>query len=212
MNTFRVVAAAAVVALVAVAVAGVGLAFAQGAAAWGRMGGMMRGAGWPACTPVPGEGGGMLGGASGDMLGSGDMATMTGVMGADAGSMQAMHAWMNRIGGMHAQVWSALAQRLGLTPEALQAELAAGRTLAGLAEAQGVDTAQLADVLEAALQTGLKAVVTDGTLTQSQADQMLAQMAGRYGRMVAHMTSRQTNGMLGTGGACHTTSTPATDG
>jgi hypothetical protein len=213
MNTFKVVAVAGVAAVVAVAVIGVSLAFAQGVGAWGPMGSMMRGYGWQGSTPVPGEGVGMMGGQAGEMMGGGGAAGMMDMMSADAGSMQAMHAWMNQTGGMHAQVWGALAPTLGLTPEALQAELADGRTLTEIAEAQGVDTAQLAGVLEAAMQTGLKAAVADGALTQTQADQMLAQMAGRYAWMVEHMTSGQMNGMMSAGsGGCHAARTPDTDG
>jgi len=184
MSTMKRVGVASLVVLVAVAVFGVSLAFAQGLGSWGPMGTMMQP--WQAGTPVPGMGPGMMGGGWGP----------GGMMDGNRGAMQ---AWMSQSAGMHALVWEALAGALGLTPEALQAELEAGQTLAGIAEAQGVATADLAAAMEAAMRAGLEQAVAEGALTQAQADQMLAQMAGRYGWMVEHMAGGNLGGMMAGG-------------
>ena len=203
MNTIKSVAIAVVVALSAVAVFGVGLAVAQMPTSWGPLGGMM-GAG------VRLGDGGMMGGGTthGSMMASAAM------MDGDPGAMQAMHTWMAQSGGMHTKVWDALAAALDVTPEALQAELGAGQSLAAIANAQGVDLAELAAVLEAAMQAGLEEAVADGALTQAQADQMLAAMAGRYTWMIQHMASDQMSSMMGPGfgGGCHTSSNPESSG
>lgn len=184
MSTIKRVGIASLVVLVAMAVFGVGLAFAQGIGPWGPMGAMMQA--WQAGTPVPGMGPGMMGGGWGP----------GGMMDGDRG---AMHAWMSQNAGMHALVWDALADALGLTPEALQAELEAGQTLAEIVTAQGVTTTDLAAFMEAAMQAGLEQAVAEGALTQAQADQMLAQMAGRYGWMVEHMAGGNLGGMMSGG-------------
>lgn len=212
MNTLKRLGIAAMVAIVAVTVVGASLAFAQSATPWGHVGAMMQN--WQAGTPVPGMGPDMMNGR-GMMGGGGRGSMMTG----DPAAMQAMHAWMGQSGArsMHALVWDALAEALGLAPEALQAELEAGRTLPEIAEAQGVASADLAAALEAAMQAGLEQAVTEGALTQAQADQMLARMAGRYAWMVEHMAggnlgAMMSGGMMGGtgGGVCpHNITTPA---
>jgi hypothetical protein len=115
------------------------------------------------------------------------------------GDRGTMHAWMSQNAGMHALVWDALGEALGLTPEALQSELEAGQTLAEIAAAQGVKTADLAAAMAAAMQVGLEQAVVEGALTQAQADQMLAQMAGRYAWMVEHMAGGNLGGMMSGG-------------
>jgi hypothetical protein len=199
MSKFKLVVIAAVVALAAVAVLGVGLVAAQVSTGWGHManGGMMAGYGWQAGMP-----------AYGMMSGSGMMA-------GDFGAMEAMHTWMSQTGGMHTVVWDALAATLDLAPAELQAELAAGRTLAQIAETQGVDATELAAALETAMQAGLDQAVVVGALTQEQADQMLTAMTGRYGWMLEHMATGQMGaGMMGAGaaGGCHDTLAPGTNG
>jgi hypothetical protein len=206
MSTMKRVGIASLVVLVAVAVFGVSLALAQGIGPWGPMGAMMQT--WQAGTPVPGMGPGMMG----DGWDPGRM------MDGDRGPM---HAWMSQNAGMHPLVWDALADALGLTPEALQAELEAGQTLAIIAAAQGVKTADLAAAMEAAMQIGLEQAVVEGALTQAQADQMLDRMAGRYAWMVEHMAggdpgAMMSGGMMGGRGAgvCphNITTAPGIDG
>jgi hypothetical protein len=74
-----------------------------------------------------------------------------------------------------------------LTPEELNAQLASGKTLAQVAEAQGVSQEQLSKSLEASAKAGLDKAVTDRLLTQEQADWMFSQMGGNWDWMLSHM-------------------------
>ena len=212
MKSLKTVIVTTAVTLTTVALLGAGVAFAQGGTPWNHMGGY----GWQDGTPAPGYGSGMMG--SGGMMGNGSH------MDQSDGSMQAMHAWMTQTGGMHTYMWASLAEALNLTPDALQAQLADGQTLTEIAAAQGLDQTQLADALKTAMQAGMAQAVAEGALTQAQADQMLAQMAGRYAWMIEHMASGQmgpgmmTDGVPGGGmldrqgtGPCHNTPEPTTD-
>lgn len=74
-------------------------------------------------------------------------------------------------------MFDATAETLGLTPEQLFAELRAGKSLAGLAEAQGVDLQTVYDALDAARVETMKAAIQQaveaGRLSQEQADWLL---------------------------------------
>jgi hypothetical protein len=111
--------------------------------------------------------------------------------------MGAMHNWMTSTGGMHTLVWDALSNALGLTSDELYAELNSGKTLADLVEEKGLDRAALVAELESAHKAGLAQAVSDGILTQEQADTMLNQMAGRYEWMIDNMGSSAGYGMMG---------------
>lgn len=76
-------------------------------------------------------------------------------------------------GGDGWTMFDAAAEALGLTPEGLFAELHAGKSLAEVAEAQGVDTETLQDAMQAARVEVIQQAVEDGTLTQEQADRLL---------------------------------------
>jgi polyhydroxyalkanoate synthesis regulator phasin len=76
-------------------------------------------------------------------------------------------------GGDRWTMFDAAAEALGLTPEGLFAELHAGKSMAEVAEAQGVDTETLGDALQAARVEAIQQAVEDGNLTQEQADRML---------------------------------------
>jgi transposase-like protein len=80
---------------------------------------------------------------------------------------------LGRFGGDRWAMFDAVAESLGLTPEGLFAELHAGKSMAEVAEAQGVDTETLGDALQAARVEAIQQAVEDGTLTQEQADRML---------------------------------------
>ena len=108
--------------------------------------------------------------------------------------MNAMHQWMTTSGGMHTFIWNALAETLGLTSDELYAEVNSGKTIAQIAEERGVSRADLIAALETAHQESLAQAVTDGALTQEQADNILAQMSGRYEWMLDNMGS---GGMMG---------------
>jgi hypothetical protein len=113
--------------------------------------------------------------------------------------MNTMHQWMTTSGGMHTFVWNALAEKLGLTSDELYAEVDSGKTIAQIAEEKGVSRADLVVALETAHQTSLDQAVTDGALTQEEADNFLAQMAGRYEWMLDN-TGSGTGMMGGRGG------------
>ena len=66
---------------------------------------------------------------------------------------------------------AAAAEALGMTEDELRTQTAAGKTLADVADAEGVDQADLVKALVAAEEERLAAAVTDGRLTQAQADE-----------------------------------------
>ena len=82
-------------------------------------------------------------------------------------------------------VADAVAQFLGLTPEAIAAERAAGQSLADIAEQQGKDTGGLVQTILSAKESQIQQAVTDGRLTQEQADTMLKTMTERVTERVA---------------------------
>lgn len=185
MNTTLKVTLTATIVVLIIAALGVGFAFAQTPrppAPWSNGYGMMGGYGYQNGTAAPGYGYGMMGGYA---------------QNGDYSWMNNMHQWMFNTGGMHTLVWNGLADALGLTPDELNAQLISGKTLAQIAEAQGVSQEQLAAALETSVKAGLDKAVADGVLPQQQADWVFTRMAGNYEWMLTRM---------GTGygaGGCH---------
>lgn len=70
----------------------------------------------------------------------------------------------------HEQMQQTMAETLGLTVEELEAARDEGHTLWEIAEEQGVELAEVGEALKTAGQELLDQAVTDGTLTQEQAD------------------------------------------
>lgn len=68
------------------------------------------------------------------------------------------------------------AETLGLTPQDLIAELEAGKTIAEVAEEQGVALETIVDAFLAPRAEALQAAVEAGRMTQEQADALLAQI------------------------------------
>jgi hypothetical protein len=66
-----------------------------------------------------------------------------------------------------------IAKLLGMTQDQIWAERVLGKTIADLAKEKGVDTQQLVDALVASQKTLIDQAVTDGRLTQAQADKWL---------------------------------------
>jgi hypothetical protein len=202
MNNKIKILGIALIAVLVLAALGAGVAFAR--------------------TQTPNTGfspGWMMGGNGQTGYGSGMMGGRGGMMsgftqnGDDWEWMNSMHQWMTASGGMHTFVWNALAEKLGLTNDELYAEVNSGKTIAQIAEEKGVSRADLVAALETAHQTSLAQAVTDGALTQEQADSILAQMAGRHEWMLDNMGSGgmmsgqygaggMMNGLTGAGG-CH---------
>jgi hypothetical protein len=83
--------------------------------------------------------------------------------------------------GQHvaAGVPQSVLQRLGMTAEQLAAERQAGKSLAQIAQAKGVSKQALVDLILADRKAVVDERVKAGTLTQAQADAMLAQMKER---------------------------------
>jgi hypothetical protein len=69
-----------------------------------------------------------------------------------------------------------LAEALGLTSDELQAELDEGKTILAIAEAQGMDESELQTAIQAIVVERIDQAVTDGDLTESQAEQLKAQI------------------------------------
>jgi hypothetical protein len=116
--------------------------------------------------------GGMMGGMHGMMGRSG----MHGMMGGTYTGTMPMHGYMMNAGGMHEQIWTAIAEELGMTYAELNAAVQGGQTVAQLAQAKGVSLAELKTAALNALQTSFADLVEQGVLTQEQADWMLDHM------------------------------------
>jgi hypothetical protein len=107
-------------------------------------------------------------------------------------------SWRIRTSSWRLLARNELASALKLTPEELNAQLASGKTLAQVAEAQGVSQEQLSKSLEASVKAGLDKAVADKVLTREQADWMLGHMSGNWAWMITNMGA----GGIGPGG-CH---------
>jgi transposase len=71
---------------------------------------------------------------------------------------------------------AAVAKALGITEAELRTETEAGKSIAEIAQAKGVSLNTVVDAVIAAETERLKQAVTDGRLTQAQADTMLANL------------------------------------
>ena len=91
-------------------------------------------------------------------------------------STMPMHNYMMGQNGMHEQVWTAVAEKLGLTYAELNTALQNGQTIVQLAEAKGVSLDALRDAALAAMRTSFADLVEQGLMTQDQADWMLEHM------------------------------------
>ena len=78
----------------------------------------------------------------------------------------------------------AAATALGLTTEELRTELRAGKSLATIAGEQGVEVGKVVSALVADAKARLAQAVTDGTLTQAEADEKAADLEARITDLV----------------------------
>jgi len=88
-----------------------------------------------------------------------------------------------------------VAEALGMTPEELRTELAAGKTIAAVAGEKGVEVQAVVDAIVAEHTSHLDEKVAAGDLTQAEADEILAGAEERATAMV--------NGELPVGGGRH---------
>jgi hypothetical protein len=94
--------------------------------------------------------------------------------------------------GMSSSDITDAAKVLGMTDAELMTELEAGRSVADVAEAKGVDLQKVIDSMVAADTVKIEAAVTAGTLTRAQADERLA-------NLVEHVTDEVNATGLGHG-------------
>jgi hypothetical protein len=128
--------------------------------------------------------GGMMGGrVPGGMMGSGMMngrgmmgsGTYTGTMPMH-GAMMGMHNSMLGAHGMHEQVWTAVAKKLGMTYAELNTAMQNGQTVAQLSQAKGISVDELKAAALNAMQASFADLVRQGVMTQAQADWILDHM------------------------------------
>jgi len=182
MKKFWIIGTLAALALIVFGVAG--YAYAQsrtptppagstGTGSGTYRGGMM-GSGWQGY-------GGMMGngrqGYSGGMMGRGMMGYgsnsqgYTGCPMADGDENGTLGC-----GPMHDYMINAIAQALGITPQELETRLQAGDTPWVIAQEKGLTTEQFQEKVTAALTTAFNQAVSDGVLTQAQAEFMRQHM------------------------------------
>ena len=80
--------------------------------------------------------------------------------------------------------FDAAADALGITAAELRTALREGKTLAEIAEAEGVETDALVDDLVAAATERIERAVTDGRLTRERADELIADLPERIATAV----------------------------
>ncbi len=182
--------------VVIAALAAAGLVYAQDATPttpttpWGGRGGMMGGyAGNAGNAGATGEAwAGRMGGPG--MGGPGMGGMMAGYAGAARGT---------GTGPMHTYMVEAYAEALGLSVEDVQAEFEAGKTMWQIAADQGLDDEQVKGVMIQARTVALNAMVTDGVLTQEQADFMLERMSTMMSGDFTPGSCPMNNGATGAG-------------
>ncbi|CAI8753113.1 DUF2680 domain-containing protein [Brevibacillus sp. IT-7CA2] len=91
---------------------------------------------------------------------------------------------MGHHGGVGFKENTELLSLLKLDADKLKEELAAGKTLAAIAQAQGVDTADVVALLVEQQEAKLKEAVTAGKLTQEQADKLSENLSDRVKEQV----------------------------
>lgn len=84
-------------------------------------------------------------------------------------------------GLLHDIMFPALAEALGMTPEALQAAHDSGQTFYNIAAAQGLTVEEAQALMADVRAQALEQAVADGVITQEQADWMAQRMQGGMG-------------------------------
>ncbi|WP_172253653.1 SHOCT domain-containing protein [Saccharibacillus deserti] len=101
---------------------------------------------------------------------------------------------------------AAVASLLGLTEDELKTQQQAGKSLAAIAEAQGVETQPLIDLIASQLKTSLDEQLAAGTITQAQYDERAAEVAAKAEKLTnrifdASSRGEGKNGFGGHGGS-----------
>jgi hypothetical protein len=106
------------------------------------------------------------------------------------------------------------ADKLGMTVADLETALKGGKTIADLAKEKGVDTQAIVDEYASQVQAALKVKVDNGQITQSQADEQLAQAKTRATERITatweNFQPRGPHGESSTGSGTTTDSATAT--
>lgn len=110
------------------------------------------------------------------------LAARVGMMNGRQGFRQGMMSGyaQGMVGPMHEAMLAALAGKLGLSVDELQAKIDAGETPLEIAKAQGLTDDQIQEFMEQAHDEALKAAVAAGVLTQEQADAMDQRMESMW--------------------------------
>ena len=103
---------------------------------------------------------------------------------------QGMMGWNVEHGPMHEAMVAALAEQLGIKPEEIESRLDAGESMWQIAEAAGLSAEEIQDLMLSAHDRALVDAVSNGWLTESQAEWMDAHMEQMW------------NGSAGFGGHC----------
>ena len=96
--------------------------------------------------------------------------------------------------------WDEIAAALGMTTEELRAAMADGNSIAEIAAEQGVDLADIVDLIIADMTERLAAAVADGALTQERADEILANAEERVTAFLNGERPERPEGRGGRGG------------
>jgi hypothetical protein len=106
------------------------------------------------------------------------------------------------------------ADKLGMTVADLETAMKGGKTIADLAKEKGVDTQAIVDEYASQVQAALKVKVDNGQITQSQADEQLAQAKTRATERITatweNFQPRGPHGESSTGSGTTTDSATAT--
>ncbi|GAB4473688.1 MAG: hypothetical protein Kow0088_09200 [Anaerolineales bacterium] len=94
----------------------------------------------------------------------------------NSGGMMGRWNQSGETGFMHDYFIAAIAPKLNLTVDSLEAELTAGKTLWQIAEEKGISIETFQSLMFEAKQEALSQMVADGVITQDQADWMLSRM------------------------------------
>jgi lambda repressor-like predicted transcriptional regulator len=128
-------------------------------------------------------------GAVGVIAGALTLGVLTGALSPPGLGLNTAHAQAERGPGPFAEgprwgIVQAVADLLGMTPREILAERRAGRSLAEIAAARGVDQATLVQTLTSTFKTRLDQAVAAGRLTQERADALLQQAQQRIAEQV----------------------------